>query len=100
MPELAAFFSAIDQEFPRVLEIVAVDDFAQDAFGRDGRAVGGQHQGDFALRHDRHRDFDNAILPAPEPEMQSRRENVGLVTGFAIKGDQTARRQGRGRRSA
>ena len=87
MPDLAAFFAAIDQEFARVLEVVAIDDFAQDAFGGHGRAVGGQDQGNFALRHDRDRRFENAILPAPKAEMQPRRENIGLVTGFAVKRD-------------
>src|SRR6185369_7977388 len=56
---LASFLAAIDQEFARVLEVVAVDDFAEDAFRRYASAVGGDHQGNFALRDNRHRRFDD-----------------------------------------
>ena len=33
--ELAAFLAAVEQELARVLEVVAIDDFAQDALGRE-----------------------------------------------------------------
>ena len=57
--ELPAFLAAVDQELARVLEVVAIDDLAQDAFGRDRRAVRGHHQRDFALRHNRDRHLDD-----------------------------------------
>ena len=93
--DLPAFLAAIDQELPRVLEVVAINHFAQDAFGRDGSAIRRQHQGDFALRHNRHRHLDDAVLPRPIAEMQSRREHVRLQTRLALQGDQMSRRQRR-----
>ena len=51
-----------------------------------------QYQGHFALGHNGDRHFDDPILPLPEPEMQSRRERIGLVTGFAAERNQMSRR--------
>ncbi len=80
MPSCRPFSPPLTRNLPRVLEVVAIDHLSQDALGRNGRAVRGHHQGDFALRHDRHRHFDDPVLPAPVAEMQSRRERVGLIT--------------------
>ena len=91
--ELAAFLAAVEQELARILEVVAIDDPAQDAFrGMDapsaamtsaispcGTIVTG------ALRI--------AVLPAEIAEMQPGRERVGLVTGFAVERDQPSGRQ-------
>ncbi len=79
--QLAAFFAAVGEELPRVLEIVAIDDFSKDALRGNRRAVRHEHQGHFALGHYGDRHFDDPILPLPEPEMQSRCERIGLVTG-------------------
>ena len=89
-PELPAFLAAVRQELARVLEIVAVDDAAQDALGGNGRAVGGHDQGDFALGDDRDRHFHNPVLPRPIAEVHARGERVRLVTGLAVERDQAA----------
>ena len=47
--ELTAFLAAIGQEFPRVLEIVAINNFSENALGRNRVAIRRQHQGNFAL---------------------------------------------------
>ena len=91
--ELAAFLAAVGEEFPRVLEVIAINDLAEDALGGDRRAVRRKHQRDLALRHDGDRLFDDAILPTPVTEVQSRRERVGLIAGLTTKRDQTAWRK-------
>ena len=72
MPKLAAFFAAVEQEFARVLEVVAIDNSAQDALRGNGRAGRGDDQRDFALRHDGDRRFQDPVLPAAIPEVQTR----------------------------
>ena len=66
---------------------------AEDALRRNRRAVRGEHQCDFALRHHGHGHFDDAILPAPVTEVQSRGECVGLITRLAAQRDNAAGRQ-------
>ena len=62
--ELPALLAAVQQELARVLEVVALDHFAQDALGRDRRAVGRHHQRNLALRHDGDGRLDDPVLPA------------------------------------
>src|SRR5581483_973367 len=50
--ELAPFFAAVDKKTPGVLKVVAVNNLPQDALSRNGIAIGGDDQGNFALRHD------------------------------------------------
>jgi hypothetical protein len=52
--QLPALLAAVRQELARVLEVVALDDFAQDALRGNGRAIRRHDQRDLALRHDRH----------------------------------------------
>src|SRR5580765_2904888 len=88
--ELAAFLPTVEEKFARVLEVIALNHLAENALRRNRRAIRGQHQGDFALWHDCHGHFDDAILPAPETKMQSRREGIGLIPGLAAQRDKAA----------
>src|SRR6266545_3594616 len=65
---LMRYVAAVGEEFPRVLEVIAINDLAEDAFGGDRRADRRKHQRDLALRHDGDRLFDDAILPTPVTE--------------------------------
>ncbi len=91
--QLTAFFAAVEQELPGVLEIVAIDNFSKDALGGYRCAIGREHQGNFALRHHGDGHFDDPILPAPKTEMQSRRKRLGLIPRFIVQSDQATRFQ-------
>src|SRR5262249_53965161 len=90
---LAALLAAVDQELARVLEVIAVDDASENALGRNGGAIRGDHQRDLTLRDNCDRHFDDAVLPAPIAEVQSRRERVGLITRFAAERDEPPGRE-------
>ena len=92
-PHLPAFLAAIHQELTPILEVVARGHFAENPLRWNGRAVGGHHQRNLALRHHGHRQLDDFILPAEEPEMQARRQCVRLVTSLARQGNQPSLRQ-------
>ena len=89
--KLPALFAAVEQELARVLEVVALDDFPEDAPGRNRPIVRRDNGGNFALRHDDDRHLEDAILPAEESEVETRRQRRGLITGFAVEGDEPAR---------
>ena len=91
--ELATLLAAVQQELARVLKVVAIDHFAQDALGWDRRAVRRQHQRNLALRHDGDGRLDDPVLPAVITEVQSRSQCVRLVAGLAVQRHQSARRQ-------
>jgi len=91
--KLAPFLAAVGQERARVLEMIAVHDLAEDAFGRNGRAIRRDHERDLALRHHGDGHLGEAILPAPVTEMEAGRERVGLVAGLAVERHQPPRRQ-------
>ncbi len=86
--ELAALFAAAEEEFARVLEVVALDHAAEDAAGRNRRARGGNHERDLAGRDDHDGRFDHAELPEEVAEVQPGRERFGLVTGLAVERDE------------
>lgn len=91
MAKLPALFAAVEQELARGLEVVAFDDFPEDATGRNRPAVRRDNEGNFALRHDDDRHLEDAMLPAEESEVETRRQRRGLITGFAVEGDEPAR---------
>src|SRR5206468_12326879 len=62
-----------------ILELIAIDNFAEDTFRWNRLTVGRHHQCDLALRHDRNGRFDNSVLPPEESEMQSWRQRICLV---------------------
>jgi hypothetical protein len=49
--DLTALFASVDQELAGVLEVIAFDRLAQDALGRNWRAVRGNHKRQLSLRH-------------------------------------------------
>ena len=91
--ELASLLAAVHQELASILEIVALDNFAQDALSGNGRAVCRHHQCYLALRHDGHRHLEDPVLPTEITEMQPRSQRVGLEAGLTGQREQAARRQ-------
>jgi hypothetical protein len=72
---LTALLAAMRQKLARVLEVVTVHHLAQDAFGRDGRAIIGDDQGDLTLGDNDDRRFGEAILPEPVTGARYRPDN-------------------------
>ena len=87
------FSPPLTRNFARVLEVVAIHGAPEDALRRNRFTVGGKDQGDFSLRHDCDRFFDDPELPRPISEIQAGDERRGLEAGFAVERDQTSRRQ-------
>ena len=73
-----------------LLEVVAVDDAAQRLAGRQRFAVAGVDVADLALRNGDQRHLVDAVLPAPQPEVQAAAQQVGLEAGLAVQGDDPA----------
>jgi hypothetical protein len=91
--ELPAFLAAVEQEFPRVLKVVALHALAEDVFRRARRAIGGHDERNFTLLHNRRGNFDHAELPRPITEMQTRRERIRLQTRFVFEREKFSWRQ-------
>ena len=73
-----------------VLEVVAGDDAAQRLARRQRLAVAGVDVADLALRNRHQRHLMDAVLPAPEAEMQAAAQQLGLEAGLAVQGDDAA----------
>ncbi len=91
--ELAALLATIKQEGAGVLEVIAEHALGQDPFRRNGRTGIGHDESDFSRRNAEHLDFNHPVLEEPITEMEPRREGIGLITGFALKGDKLPGRQ-------
>ncbi len=70
-----------------VLEIIAWGNASQGLAGRQRLAVTGIDIADLALRNGHQRNLVNAVLPAPQPEVDAAAQQVGLVAGFAVQSD-------------
>ncbi len=95
---LAALLPAVGEELAGVLEIVAIDDFAQGLRRIEVFAAAGEDIADPALLDCDQRELVNRILPSPEAEVQPAAEDIGLVAGLAMEGDDRAFRQRAGAR--
>ena len=84
---LPPFLPAVGEEFAGVLEIVAIDDFAQRLRRLKLLATAGEDIADAALLDGDKRELVDGILPAPEAEVDAAAEDVGLVAGLAVQGD-------------
>ena len=90
---LPALLPAVGEELAGVLEVVALDDFAQGLRRFELFAAAGEDIADLALLDRDQGELVNGILPAPEAEVQAAAEDVGLVAGLAVQGDDRAFRQ-------
>ena len=79
-----------DQERAGVLEVVARNHPAERLAGRQRLAVAGIDVGDLALRHGHQPDLVDAELPPPQAEVDAAAEQVDLVAGLAVQGDDPA----------
>ena len=86
----SALVAGFAQEGAGILEVIAGDDAAQGLAGRQRLAVASVDVADFALRNGHQRHLVDAVLPAPKPEMDAAAEQIGLVAGFAVQGDDAA----------
>ena len=87
---LAAFLPFVGEELAGVLEVVALDDFAQGLRRFEVFAAAGEDIADLALLDRDQGELVNGILPAPEAEVNSAAEDVGLIAGLAVQGDDRA----------
>src|SRR5262249_35288981 len=87
---LALLVAELAQEGASVLKVVARPDPAEGLSWGQGRAVAGVDVADLALRNRDQRRPVDAVLPAPQPEVEAAAQQVGLEAGFATQGDDPA----------
>src|ERR1700712_2396380 len=75
--KLTPLFASSEEEASGVLEHIAFHELSENSFRRNGRATGGDDQGDFARGNDHDGGLRNAKLPKPITEVNARREGVG-----------------------
>ena len=90
---LPALLPAVGEELAGVLEIVALDDFAQGLRRFEVFAAAGEDIADLPLLNRDQRELVNGKLPSPETEVEPTAEDIGLVAGLAVEGDDCAFRQ-------
>ena len=79
-----------DQKRMGILEVIALDHAGERLARRQRQAVAGVDVTDLSLRHRDQRRHMDAVLPAPVAEVQAAAEEVGLVAGFAVQGNDAA----------
>jgi hypothetical protein len=75
---------------PRVLESIAFDVPAKNATHGDRHTVPRFDDTDLSRRDDGESRDLYRVLPRPESKIETRRKRIGLVTSFAVQGDDLA----------
>ena len=87
---LASLLAACFEEFLGVLKVVAVDDSSERLPGIERHAVAGEDVTEATLFDRDERQLVNAILPAPIADVHATAQDVGLISGPAVGGDELA----------
>ena len=85
---LASFLAACFEEFLGVLKVVAVDDSSECLPGIERHAVAREDVTEATLFDRDERQLVDAILPAPIADVHATAQDVGLISGSAVGGDE------------
>src|SRR5205807_3172218 len=81
------FLACVTEEGTGVLKVIALHDAAERLAGRQSIAVAGVDEADLPLGNSDQGEFVDPVLPAPQSEVDAAAQQVGLVAGLAVLGD-------------